>query len=45
MNQGNLKVNELAYGVLKPLHSILSLVNLDFKCNIDFITVEMIYCM
>ncbi len=35
MYQGNLKVNEPARGGL----------NVDLKFNIDFRTVEMIYCM
>ncbi len=39
-------MNEPARGGLKPLHSILSLDgNLYFKFNIDFRTVEIIYCM
>ncbi len=42
MNQGNLKVNKPAREWLKLLHSILFL---DFKFNIDFRTVEIIYCM
>ncbi len=40
MNQENLKVNELARGGLKRC-----MVNLNFKFNIDFRTVEIIYCM
>ncbi len=46
MNQENLKVNELARGGLKRcIQFYLWTVNLHFKFNIDFRTVEIIYCM